>query len=329
MANILYHVDAWSGRFNAGSEAMNNTMAKFLAKKGHTVHILTNPTMANEGETRDGLLFFTDILNKDYIDDQYKWADFVVTSIAFTPRVIELCKKHNKRLIYVIHNNHSVPYWDVKPDDVWMAVYNADWIRKHHNEQFKWVPKQEITLYPPVMYNEYQCEDEGKEYITLVNLCENKGILTLIMAAKMLPQYKFLGVTGAYAEQVLVGLPKNVTVISHTKDMVENVYSKSKIIIMPSLKETWGMVAIEGMCSGIPCVAHPTEGLAEACGDAGVFCVRDKAYLWQGILIKLMENEEYYKAVSDKCRERALFLSIQAESQLNSWEQIIRENASV
>lgn len=327
MANILYHVDAWAGRYNAGSESMNNTMAKYLASKGHFVHVLTNPTMADDQEERDGLIFFTKVTDAKTIEEQYAWADFVVTSIAFTPRVNALCKKYNKRLIYVIHNNHSVPFWEVKPDDVWLAVYNADWIKKHHNEKFKWVPEREMTMYPPVLLEEYQVEDGEKECISLVNLSLNKGVLTLIQAAKMMPEYKFLAVKGGYGDQVLT-LPKgNVELVEHTSNITQDVYRRSKLIMMPSKKETWGMVAIEAMCSGIPVLAHPTEGLVEACGDAGIFIIRDKAYLWESQIKRLMEDDEYYALCSAKCKERAQYLSDLSKSQLEEWERIISENS--
>ncbi|WP_262928542.1 glycosyltransferase family 4 protein [Streptomyces sp. CBMA152] len=51
--------------------------------------------------------------------------------------------------------------------------------------------------------------------------------------------------------------------------MREHVYSRSRVILMPSLYESWGRVAVEAFASGIPVIAHTTPGLVESMGEAG------------------------------------------------------------
>lgn len=324
---LLFHTDAWYGKACAGSESFANTIAKYLSSKGHEVHVLTNPTMAEDGENREGIIFNTNILDEEEILKEYEWADFVVTQIAFTPRVIEYTRQLGKKLIYLIHNNHSVPYWGVKPEDCWLVTYCADWIKDYHHKELLWKPEREMTFYPPVLFENYVINDEvvlhERNCITLVNRCMNKGALTLNQAAQDLPQYHFLAVKGSYAEQIDAFPARNIELVDHTSNIRDDVYARSKVVIMPSKKETWGMVAIEAMCSGIPVVAHPTEGLVEACGDAGIFVPRDKGLIWKAVLEKLMTDDSYYAECSKKCKARAMELSKLAKKQLKEFEEII------
>jgi glycosyltransferase involved in cell wall biosynthesis len=59
------------------------------------------------------------------------------------------------------------------------------------------------------------------------------------------------------------------------------------------------------MSSGIPVIAHPTPGLLESCGSAGIFCDRDDTAAWVREIRKLKEEAEWRRSVSDKCLERA------------------------
>lgn len=73
---------------------------------------------------------------------------------------------------------------------------------------------------------------------------------------------------------------------------------------MPSITETWGMVALEAMCSGIPVIAHPAPGLLESCGTAGIFCLRDDLDAWIETIENLADPKVYARQ-SAKCVKRA------------------------
>ncbi|MFE4971343.1 glycosyltransferase [Kitasatospora sp. NPDC056651] len=53
--------------------------------------------------------------------------------------------------------------------------------------------------------------------------------------------------------------------------MRERVYARSRVVLMPSSHESWGRVGVEAFASGIPVIAHPTPGLAECLGHAGIY----------------------------------------------------------
>jgi hypothetical protein len=131
--------------------------------------------------------------------------------------------------------------------------------------------------------------------VTLVNLAESKGGRLFWQLAKSMPDVAFLGVRGGYGEQVC-NKAKNVTVIDPTEDMAGDVYAKTRILLMPSERETWGMVGVEAMRCGIPVIAHPTEGLGESLGRAGIFVDRDDPEGWEREIRRLLIKSEWRRA---------------------------------
>ncbi|MFJ8313754.1 MULTISPECIES: glycosyltransferase family 4 protein [unclassified Streptomyces] len=73
------------------------------------------------------------------------------------------------------------------------------------------------------------------------------------------------------------------------KQMREHVYSRSRVMLMPSLYESWGRVVVEAFASGIPVIAHPTPGLVESLGEAGIFAYRDDLNAWTHALMSLRD----------------------------------------
>lgn len=90
--------------------------------------------------------------------------------------------------------------------------------------------------------------------------------------------------------------------IPTTKDM-RTVWAQTRILLMPSAFETWGMVGVEAMCSGIPVIAHPTTGLRESLGDAGIFADRNNPAEWVDA-IRRLDDPAAYRAASERAFAR-------------------------
>ena len=120
---------------------------------------------------------------------------------------------------------------------------------------------------------------------------EKGGDLFRQIVAAM-PERKFLGVRGGYGRQRIPADP-NVEMVPTTTDMAADVYSRTRVLLMPSIAETWGRTGVEAMCSGIPVIAHPTPGLVESLGDAGIFVDRNDLAGWVGAIRRLDDPDEY------------------------------------
>ncbi len=135
--------------------------------------------------------------------------------------------------------------------------------------------------------------------MSLVNLNADKGGELFWQIAAWCPDWQFRGVRGAYGQQVMPPprLP-NCEVVDSVPGhrMREHVHARSRVMLMPSLYESWGRVAIEAFASGIPVIAHPTPGLVEALGQAGIFAYRDDPTAWIDALNSLRNPDTWQRA---------------------------------
>lgn len=211
---------------------------------------------------------------------------------------------YNIPCVHIIHNDfdrHHLKVYSKKQ----YVVYNSNWIAKklaYEHESY--------ILPPPTDWRHYDTNRNpwDNEYITLVNLDENKGGHILTQIANAMPDVKFCGVIGSYSQPSHVGQhtnqPDNVTVMDTQQD-IRKVYERTKILIMPSEYESWGRTATEAMCSGIPVIATATDGLVENCGNAGIF-VRDRNDIGEWVKqIKRLYNEKAYDKASEKAKARS------------------------
>ena len=154
------------------------------------------------------------------------------------------------------------------------------------------IPGRSIVLHPPVHPDRYRTAPG--DHVTLVNLSKAKGVKTLHRVAQRMPDVRFLGVRGGYGGQHAPKLP-NLEAVRTVTDM-RAVYRRTRILIAPSSYESWGRVGVEAMASGIPVVAHPTPGLVESLGDAGIFVDRDDVDGWVEQIRRLQDPTEWSAA---------------------------------
>lgn len=235
------------------------------------------------------------------IRNLYAWADVVFTQARMLPVVKEWCGR--KPVVYYMHNDYRVRRSSnvynqiLNEQNVDLLLFNAHWVK----ENTAWEGAH-LTVYPPVFPERFKTET-SREYITQINLNEVKGGRVFYTLAGMMPDRQFFGVQGWGAQVKDSGNLKNVTVIPSTRDIVNDVYAKTRILLMPSQylgdteefqwTESWGMVAVEAMSSGIPVIATPTPGLRESLGDAGIFVEQKDLDGWEAAIRKLDDPEVY------------------------------------
>lgn len=154
------------------------------------------------------------------------------------------------------------------------------------------------------MLGDCVAEDREPEYITLVNLCRNKGVRQFYKIAEMMPEKRFLGITGSYMDQH-TNCPPNVTIWPKTP--IKEVMRVTRLLLMPSDYESWGMVAAEAQANGIPVICSPTPGLMENCGNGAKYMNWRYVTNWVS-LIKQLDNPRTYakwsKRALDRTKER-------------------------
>ena len=290
---ILTHIHAYPPYHNAGAEWMQHAILRWLVEKGHDCRVLVPDATPYEFE---GVNVYPDTL--DNCRELWQWCDIGFTHLNRAGKAWNWAAETNKPIIYTLHNSFTNRLVEVKQN--FALVFNTEWIEKDSRE--KGYKHYGIVLHPPVWFNDYNTKT-NKKYITLINCWERKGGKMLIELAKALPEYKFMGVMGGYGEQEKADLP-NLTYVANTPTM-KDIYSQSRIVLMPSFYESYGRVAVEAMCSGIPVVATETPGLVEALGDCGTF-VADYSDV-KGFInaIRSLDKKEHYENISKLSIERA------------------------
>ena len=142
----------------------------------------------------------------------------------------------------------------------------------------------------------------SRRFITLVSLFENKGPHVFYALARQLPDRPFLGVKGAYGEQQLEGLP-NVEIRETTPD-VRRVYGESRIVLMPSAEESFGLVAVEAQSNGVPVIASDLPSLRESLGDGALFVEREHVAGWAEA-IRRLDDQGFYAELSRRALANA------------------------
>ena len=283
---ILAYVPNFLPSYAAGDTVMLYEILAYLLNKGHECTVML--PRAVEPYNYKGIA----VIPRS--SSAFRHADLIMTQLDCTKETIQLGA--GRPIIWVQHN--TFPYGSIESNPHIGVIYNGEASRK----AMGWA-NDGFVLPPPVNYLNWQ--RTNGDCITLVNCNENKGGKILAKIAQSMPHKQFIAVKGAYGEQHAPDLP-NVHVLDHTNNM-QAVYNCTRVLIMPSLYESWGRVATEAMSCGIPVIATPTFGLVENIGESGIFVQRENIQGWMDAINKL-DGKKEYKAASEAATKRAIEL---------------------
>ncbi|WP_405747845.1 glycosyltransferase family 4 protein [Streptomyces canus] len=317
---IVVRVHAMPPEHNAGAEHMLVGMLRPLVERGHDVQVwLSQHGGAHEPYVYRGIPVIPLASRLDF-GSAVRKADLVLSHLESVPSTASLARGFGKPMIVVCHNTHQTSFRDMASGGTALAVYNSQWMEREAELFFAEYPKgvrphQSLIVRPPVTASEY--ETKPGSAVTLVNCSKEKGGEVLAALARRMPEQQFLAVAGAYGEQVLPDLP-NVEVLKHVRgdDMRTQVYARTKVLLMPSSYESWGRVGVEAMASGIPVLAHPTPGLCESLGDAGVYADRNDLDGYEATLRQLLAPADYRLASK---RAKARSAELDPSEDLAAW----------
>lgn len=241
----------------------------------------------------------------------------------FAERSVALSKSIGAQSVVVVHSDFDIA---ARPLALWpdLCVYNTEWVRRSLAPRYLEVERiPSLIVHPPVIPDEHRAPQTGDQ-VTLVNLNRHKGVDTWRGAAAHLRSTPFLGVTGGHGKQILRPVLRNMRVIPQTSDMRGDVWAHTRVLMMPSIYESYGMAAVEALASGIPVIAHPTPGLREALGDAGVFVDRADVRSWVAAIRELYPDGERRNAAVASALDRSAFLTDQTGAEIKQWVETVQ-----
>lgn len=225
--------------------------------------------------------------------------DVLVTHHQETPHASKLGRDLGVPVVHVIHNHmHHTNLWLHKRPT--LAVFNTFWIERYFSVRHKGL--RSIVVHPPVWGHEHAATPGDR--VTLVNLNRDKGSGVFYELARRMPDVAFLGVVGGHGAQIIRDDLPNVEIQPQTPDMRGDVWSRTRVLLMPSIYESYGMVAVEAGHSGIPVIAHPTPGLLESLSYAGTYADRDDPDTWERSLRSIL-HPDTWAPLSAVARRRA------------------------
>ncbi len=141
-----------------------------------------------------------------------------------------------------------------------------------------------------------------RRFVTLVNLFVNKGPHVFYALARQFPSRPFLAVKGGYGEQQIEPL-RNVAFRETTREMGP-VYGESRVVLMPSAEESFGLVAVEAQSNGVPVIASDLPSLRESLGDGALFVEREHTAGWADALRRL-DDPGFYAEMCERAKANA------------------------
>lgn len=312
---ILAHVHGYPPVHGAGAEVMLHGWLKDLQARGHDVQVLCTALNLSETCTFDGISVRTQ--QRGDIQRWWPWADVVITHLNNTVAATVHSRGFQTPLVHLVHNAAQLEAAHVTRGD--LAVFNAETVA----EQVEF-DGPSIVLHPPLNPQHYRRFRTPGEHVTLINLNAEKGAELFWALVKANPRRKFLAVKGAYGPQIIPDIvPPNCTVLPNQPEMRKRVLARTRVLLQPSERETWGMCAGEAAAAGIPVVVTPTPGLREHLGDAALYRKFGDVKGWQQALDSL-DDPATYQAQADAVYERAAHIRTLTLSQLGKAEKALR-----
>ena len=117
-----------------------------------------------------------------------------------------------------------------------------------------------------------------------------------------------------------LGLGEKVEFVTNPSDPQKfEIFSKSFVLINPSIREGWCLVNIEANAVGTPVIAYPSPGLVDSVKDgvSGILTNTSTPQELASETESLLNNQEKYKKLSDGAKKWALQFSYKKSSQMS------------
>lgn len=239
---------------------------------------------------------------------------------SWRPGLINRCYDHSFwKTLYVSSMKQKPSMWleNVATVDKFIAVSN--FVKAKYVEAG--IPSKKIEVIHNPLDTDYENNDlrEDGEYVLYIgSLLKEKGLLTLLKAAKALHDIKFVIAGEGRDKAAFLDFSKgmvNVMFVGPVSgDKKRKIFQNAKFVVVPS--ECWescSLVPVEANSFGKQVVASRTGGIVELIQDGtnGLFFEPGD---WQGLAgrIKELWYNKHTAETADLCREKALRFSMRS-----------------
>jgi glycosyltransferase involved in cell wall biosynthesis len=188
--------------------------------------------------------------------------------------------------------------------------YSIDYIKTNISKQY-----DVVQIHSVIKESDIIVEDKDEEqYILLSNSNPRKGVELFDRIANQLPDKNFLRVGNFYAGPDSETKSKNIKVTDFIYP-VNKLLSSVRILLLPSITESFARIAFEAMYNGIPVIYtrpyssfngisyESMEGVEEWIGDAAIQCSMGVVDEWCDAVSSL-DDPNTYAHWSDKAKTK-------------------------
>lgn len=288
----------------AGADNMMHATHRMLIEMGHDVTVLAVNNEENswpEEEIIDEV-----VIIRRPVDYGYEMAaeaverrkpDLLFGQFGLLPYAVEHAVEADLPVVVWCHlrDGFEVPRRGALVEMIDLFVFNSTALYEAANTNVR-----HVVVNPPIEHERVWATSRDPRYVTMVNLSPIKGPEIFYHLAKRFPDQQFLGVEGGYDDQVKEALP-NVEFLPHGCDMRE-VYGRTKVLLMPSRMESFGMAAVEAQANGVPVIAADLTALHDSLGDGALYANTKKKRAWETALRTLLVQSDYYERLAQRAR---------------------------
>ena len=166
------------------------------------------------------------------------------------------------------------------------------------------------VIYPPVDIEKFKYKPNENYFLSVQRIVPEKRIEIQLDVFRKLPNEELLIVGKpseaymSYFEKIKKDAPKNVEFLGSVSDnKLIDLYAKSKAVIQTSIDEDFGIVPVEAMASGKPCLAVNEGGFRETIINEKTGLLIDKPYVKN--FVDVIKNFDKYNFDHKICRRRA------------------------
>jgi glycosyltransferase involved in cell wall biosynthesis len=264
----------------AGAEWTIYDTFAWLTRRRHDCRVMAERG-ATQARTPAGVVYC--LPSDDEVETHFRDCDVMFTQLDATMQAQLLASEYQTPLVQYVHSEHQLENLGVMESCSALVVFNS----KHVAEACSWWEGPSLVVHPAIDAGRVRVAPDG-QCTTLVNLSAAKGGMEFWRLAQAVESVPFLGVMGAYGDQVIqpdgltlgpfeassTGLPVNLQVLGKLRD-IRSALAFTRVLLVLSHTETYGRIAAEAAVSGIPTICVDTPGLREALGDAAVYAKRD------------------------------------------------------
>lgn len=208
------------------------------------------------------------------------------------------------------------------------AMYETDYaIYNTYTAAAEWGEPKALVVHPPISPLPKDTYTTGDAY-TLLSSLRNKGVETVLSLAALYPDQRFIIVRSpAEPTHGLPNIEERVAKLPNVElhprvapEDVEKYFKQTRILLVPSRYETYGMSAIEAAGYGIPTVHVDTPHVREGIGDGAILVPPLNVYATKAGIDTIEAN---YEAYSFNARKRAEWLHARQNIELAKFAEFI------